>query len=91
MYKYIRHTVICKIVRSIKFLCKCGYSIVGEREVFMKRKKFGWRKLTSLGTCAVTALSFAFGLGLSDISLGKAEESDSADSNYSQNFEGGGY
>ena len=56
----------------------------------MKRKKFGWRKLAALGTCAVTALSFAFGLGLSDISLGKAEESDSANSDYSQNFEGGG-
>ena len=63
---------------------------VEKREVFMKKKKFGWRKLTAFGTCAVTALSFAFGLGLSDISLGKAEESDSANSDYSQNFEGGG-
>ena len=80
---------MCKIVYSIKFLRKCGYSIVEKREVFMKKKKFGWRKLTAFGTCAVTALSFAFGLGLSDISLGKAEESDSANSDYSQNFEGG--
>ena len=81
---------MCKIVCLINFPRKRGDGFVGKREVFMKRKKFGWRKLAALGTCAVTALSFAFGLGLSDISLGKAEESDSANSDYSQNFEGGG-
>ena len=80
---------MCKIVCLINFPRKRGDGFVGKREVFMKRKKFGWRKLAAFGTCAVTALSFAFGLGLSDISLGKAEESDSANSDYSQNFEGG--
>ena len=80
---------MCKIVCLINFPRKRGDGFVGKREVFMKKKKFGWRKLAALGTCAVTALSFAFGLGLSDISLGKAEESDSANSDYSQNFEGG--
>ena len=53
------------------------------------KKKWNWKKVSAVCAGAMLALSFAFGLVFSNLSLNE-ENFDSA-SNINENVEGGGY